>query len=237
MPQKTSSNGRPPWKQLWYRILRRGCQLVGVVGFKVRHTGLENIPAEGGVLIVSNHQSHFDPPLIGMACMRPMNYLARETLFSFAPFRWLINSLDAIPLDREGIGLSGIKESLRRLKRGEILLIFPEGTRTKDGEIGKLRPGFTTLAVRSKASIQPVAIEGAYDAWPKKQAFPTTGTIHVHFGVPITPDEIAGMSEQDLLDEVERRIRDSQAQLRRHPVLAEQRHRRTGRKQPQGGAR
>lgn len=236
MPQKTSANGRPLWKQLWYRVLRRGCQLVAVLGFRVRHTGLENIPAEGGVLIVSNHQSHFDPPLVGMACMRPMNYLARESLFRFAPFRWLINSLDAIPLDREGIGLAGIKESLRRLKRGEMLLIFPEGTRCKDGEIGKFRPGFTTLAARSKAAILPVAIEGAYDAWPKERAFPMPGTIHVHYGVPILPDEVAKMTDQELLSDVECRIRACHEQLRRRPVLAEQRQRRMGSKQsPRGG--
>ena len=70
----------------------------------------------------------------------------RDTLFGFPPFRWLINSLDAIPIDREGIGLGGIKESLRRLKAGEMLVIFPEGTRTKDGNVGELKPGFLALA-------------------------------------------------------------------------------------------
>ena len=68
--------------------------------------------AEGGVLVVSNHQSHLDPPLIGIGCPRRMNYLARDTLFRFAPFAWLIRSVDAIPIDREGIGLGGIKEAL-----------------------------------------------------------------------------------------------------------------------------
>ena len=72
--------------------------------FGVRYTGQKNIPAEGGVLVVSNHQSHLDPPLVGLGCRRHMNYLARETLFGFAPFRWLIKSLNAIPIDREGLG-------------------------------------------------------------------------------------------------------------------------------------
>ena len=119
------------------------------------------------MLVVSNHQSHLDPPLVGVACPRRLNCLARETLFHFAPFRWLINSLDAIPIDREGLGLAGIKESLRRLKRGEMVTIFPEGTRTGDGEIGPFLPGFTALAVRGKAAILPVAIEGAFVAWPR----------------------------------------------------------------------
>ena len=92
--------------------------------------------------MLSNHQSHLDPVLVGLASDQRLNYLARDTLFGFAPFRWLINSLDAIPIDREGLGLGGLKETLKRLKRGESVLMFPEGTRTRDGEVGRLRPGF-----------------------------------------------------------------------------------------------
>ncbi len=189
----------------------------------MRHTGLEHIPAEGGVLIVCNHQSHFDPPLVGMACNRRLNYLARNTLFRFALFRWLIRSLDAIPIDREGMGLAGLKESLRRLKRGEMVLIFPEGTRSRDGEISKFLPGFTALAVRSQAAILPVAIEGAHAAWPRGRKLPRPGRIHVHFGCPILPEEIKGRDERELLAEVQRRVRRCHAELRRHPVFASRR--------------
>jgi 1-acyl-sn-glycerol-3-phosphate acyltransferase len=204
----------------WYGFLRRILQLSAVLCGKVRHSGMHNIPTEGGVLVVSNHQSHFDPPLVGMGCRRRMNYLARDTLFGFALFRWLINSLDAIPIDREGIGLSGIKESLKRLKRGEMVLVFPEGTRTPDGEIGRFRPGFTALAVRSKSAILPVAIEGAYAAWPRCCKFPRPGRIHIHYGSPILPHELAEYSERELLEEVDRRVRMCHAELRRHPAFA-----------------
>jgi 1-acyl-sn-glycerol-3-phosphate acyltransferase len=203
----------------WYAFLQRLCQLTGVLVYQVRHSGVRNIPTEGPVLVISNHQSHFDPPLVGMASQRRMNYLARESLFRFAPFRWLIRSLDAIPIDRDGLGLSGIKESLRRLKRGEIVVIFPEGTRTNDGEVGPFRPGFTTLAVRTKAAILPVAIEGAFAAWPRWHAFPRLGIIHVHYGQPILPEEIAGRDERELLVEVHDRVRQCHAELRQHPVF------------------
>ncbi|MDY0167018.1 MAG: lysophospholipid acyltransferase family protein [Thermoguttaceae bacterium] len=205
---------RPLSSRIWYESLRTLVQVTAVLGWKVRHFGRENIPPAGGVLVVSNHQSHFDPPLVGMACPRRMNYLARDTLFRFPPFRWLIRSLDAIPIDREGIGLSGIKESLRRLKRGEMVLVFPEGTRTEDGEIQPFRPGFTALAVRSRAAILPVAIEGAYQAWPRMQRLPHPGRIHVQYGQPILPDQIAAMSERALLAEVEDRVRACHALLR-----------------------
>jgi 1-acyl-sn-glycerol-3-phosphate acyltransferase len=129
---------------------------------------------------------------------------------------WLMGSLGAIPFDREGSGLSGLKESLRQLKRGEMVLVFPEGTRSGDGELGPLRPGFTALAVRSQAAILPVAIEGAFQAWPRWRKFPGRGTIRIHFGRPILPAEIAACEERKLAAEVEQRLRECQAILRDH---------------------
>jgi 1-acyl-sn-glycerol-3-phosphate acyltransferase len=200
--------------RLWYRLLQSVLQAAAVLIYHVRFSGRENIPREGGVLVVSNHQSHLDPPLVGVGCPRRMNYLARDTLFRFAPFGWLIHSVDAIPIDREGIGLGGIKESLRRLKRGEMVLIFPEGTRTHDGEIAPFRPGFTALAVRSHAAILPVAIDGAYEAFPRWRKWPGPGRIRVHYGVPMMPSEFADRDERELVAEVERRVRECQAKLR-----------------------
>jgi 1-acyl-sn-glycerol-3-phosphate acyltransferase len=206
--------------QLWYQFLRSEIYIAGVLAYGVRYFGRENIPKNGPVLVVSNHQSHFDPPLIGTGCLRRMNYLARETLFRVFPLGRLIRSLDAIPIDREGLGLNGIKESLRRLKRGEMVLIFPEGTRTRDGEVGPFRPGFTVLAARSKASILPVAIEGAFHAWPRYQKLPRLGTIHVLYGPPIAAEMVASCDERELLTEVERRVRQSHATLRKHPAFS-----------------
>jgi 1-acyl-sn-glycerol-3-phosphate acyltransferase len=200
--------------RLWYSLLQHGLQLLAIAVYRVRYSGRRNIPTIGGVLVVSNHQSHLDPPLVGIGCPRQMNYLARDTLFRFAPFRWLISSVDAIPIDREGIGLGGIKESLRRLKRGEMVLIFPEGTRSHDGQIAPFRPGFTALAARSGAAILPVAIEGAFQAWPRWRNWPGSGRIRVRFGAPITPAEIAGRDERELLAEVERRVRQCHEELR-----------------------
>jgi 1-acyl-sn-glycerol-3-phosphate acyltransferase len=197
---------RTVFRDLWYQLLQRMLQLLGVVFYGVRHWGRKNIPDTGGVLMVSNHQSHLDPPLVGIGCPRRMNYVARQTLFSFAPFGWLIHSVGAFPIDREGVGLGGIKESLKRLKRGEMVLIFPEGTRTKDGSIARFRPGFTTLAVRSGAAILPLAIEGAFQVWPRWRKFPGRGKIRVCYGAPILPAEFAGRDERELLAEVERRV-------------------------------
>jgi 1-acyl-sn-glycerol-3-phosphate acyltransferase len=202
----------------WYRLVQRSVQLLAVVVYRVRYSGWHNIPAEGGVLVVSNHQSHLDPPLVGIGCPRQMNFMARETLFRFAPFGRLIYSIGAFPLDREGVGLGGIKEALKRLKRGEMVLIFPEGTRTRDGNIARFRPGFTTLAVRSKAAILPVAIDGAFEAFPRSSNWPGPGRIRVHFGKPILPVEYAGCDERELLIEVERRVHECQTQLKERKI-------------------
>ena len=140
-------------QRLWYDALRVICRLTGILVFRIRCRGREFVPRDGGGLVLSNHQSHLDPVLVGLATDRRLNYLARDTLFKFAPFRWLINSLDAIPLDREGLGLGGLKETLKRLKRGELVLIFPEGTRTRDGEVGTLKPGFCAGPSRRRAAV------------------------------------------------------------------------------------
>lgn len=172
------------------------------------------MPPTGGGLVMSNHQSHLDPPLVGLCCERRLNYVARQTLLTFAPLRWLFNSLDAIPIDREGSGLGGLKETLKRLKRGELVLLFPEGTRTRDGEVQAIKPGFCALARRAEVPLVPVALDGAFDAWPRHRRCPRPAVIHVQIGEPILPAEVKLLSDEQLVREVERRIRACHAQAR-----------------------
>jgi len=201
-------------KRLWYDFFRVVCRLIWVAFFRIRVFDRQCIPKTGGALVVSNHQSHLDPILVGLSCDRRLNYVARDTLFGFPPFRWLINSFDAIPIDREGIGLGGLKESLRRLKAGEMLLIFPEGTRTRDGNVGQLKPGFLALARRSKVPLLPVAIDGAFDSWPKWNLLPGLAVIHIRYAQPLSPDEVSQLDDASLLAEVDRRIRQTYALTR-----------------------
>lgn len=201
-------------KRLWYQFLHVTCRLAGVMVFRIRCFGREHVPRDGGVLVLSNHQSNFDPVLIGLACDRRLNYLARESLFKFAPFRWLIRSLDAIPIDREGTGLAGLKETLRRLKAGEMVLIFPEGTRTTDGELQELKPGFCAVARRGNAALVPVAIDGAWQAWPRTNKLPRPGVIRICFAPAITPAEIATLDDPTLLAEIHHRLTTTLTQAR-----------------------
>jgi 1-acyl-sn-glycerol-3-phosphate acyltransferase len=140
-------------------------------------------------------------------------------LFDIPLLGRIIATVNAIPIDRQGGSLGGIKESLRRLKRGEGLMVFPEGTRSPDGGIQRFLPGFTALAVRTGAVIVPAAIEGAYDAWPRTQSFPGPADVDVCYGPPISAEEIKQYQERELLEEVERRVRACHAELVKRRTL------------------
>ncbi|NIP85339.1 MAG: 1-acyl-sn-glycerol-3-phosphate acyltransferase [Planctomycetales bacterium] len=192
--------------RLWYGFLHVVCRTFFTVMCQIRVRGRHLEPRHGGVLVVSNHQSHLDPVLVGLACSRRLNYLARSTLFAFAPFRWLIRSLDAIPIEREGIGMGGLKETLRRLKGEEMVLIFPEGTRSTDGEVAPLKPGFCVLARRGHIRLLPVAVEGSFAAWPRWHRWPRPAVIHVQFGEPLQPDQLQSLDDAQLVAEVQARL-------------------------------
>jgi 1-acyl-sn-glycerol-3-phosphate acyltransferase len=202
-------------QRLGYDTLRVLARLLVVGLFRVRVAGREHWPATGGGLVCANHQSYFDPPLVGLTCSRRMNYLARDSLMRVPGLSQLITFLDAIPIDREGSGLAGLKETLKRLKAGELVLIFPEGTRTYDGEVAPLKPGFIAVARRSRVPLVPVGLDGAYQSWPRTAWFPRLTRLAVVIGEPISPDQVAELSDEDLLAELEQRILTCHTEARR----------------------
>ena len=202
-------------KRAFYYMLRTPLSLFFMVFYRVRFFGRNNLPESGPVLVVANHQSHFDPPLIAVGLRRRLNFLARKSLFKFKPFAWLIDMLDAIPLEVDGIGFAGVKESLKRLRNGEIILIFPEGARCWDGAIAEFKPGALTLTLRGKAAILPTAIDGCFDAWPRTNKIPWPwGKIRVLYGEPMLYDDIKNFSEEELHRLVEERIHELFNRLR-----------------------
>jgi len=209
------------WRRVYYRFWWWCARLVLLVFYRVRVHDERYVPMTGGAMLLANHQSHLDPPAIGSVVRRRTNFLARKTLFTW-PLNWHISLLDAIPLDQEGISLSGIKETLRRMRNGEAVVIFPEGSRTWDGEMQPLMPGFCLLARRCRVPLVPVGIAGAYEAWRRGTPAPKlSGVIHIQFGPPMMPEESAKYSDQELLAEVDRRIREcfEQARAKRRRAL------------------
>ncbi len=202
------------WRRCYYRFFWWTARFVLLVVYRVRIYDERYVPMTGGAMLLANHQSHLDPPSIGSVVRRPLNFLARKTLFTW-PLSWHYDMLDAIPLDQEGVGISGIKETLKRMRSGEAAVIFPEGSRSWDGEIQPLMPGFCAIARRCRVPLVPVAIAGAYEAWPRGTSFPKlSGTIHIQFGPPLMPDESARYNDTELLAEIDRRIRACYEQAR-----------------------
>ncbi len=192
----------------WYALLWCPCFAISKVWFGFRFTGKGYVPVEGPVLLLSNHQSNLDPVLVGVACPRQLKYLARIGLF-FWPFSLWIRSLGAVPIDRERGALAGIRTTLELLKDQNAVLIFPEGSRTGDGNLDVMLPGFCLLARRSGATIVPVGIVGAYDALPRGAVYPRLNAIRLAFGPPITKQQIAELSDEQLTALVTERIREA----------------------------
>jgi len=183
--------------------------------FKAHVIGLRRVPKRGPVILACNHQSFFDPPLVTVLLTREASYLARDTLFSNRWFGWLIRSLNAIPVRRNHADVGALKEMLRRLRAGYVVVTFPEATRTQDGRIGPMRPGTVLLAQRARATIVPVCIDGAFEAWPRGRALPWLGRVVVMYGEPIGPEEMAGRDAEEVICEVRRRIVEMQQGARR----------------------
>jgi 1-acyl-sn-glycerol-3-phosphate acyltransferase len=215
----TPSFPRSLGNRAWYGSAKRFIHALATLIFHTKYTGTRNIPSDGPLVVVSNHQSHLDPPLMGCGSPRRLNYFARKSLFDSPVLGLLMSSVDAIPVDREVSPMSGIRETLRRLKRGEGVLMFPEGARCWDGNLGPLMSGFALLAKRSNAAVLPAAIEGAYHCWPRSRKAPRLGSVHVHFGQPIPAKRVVSMTEAALLAEAEAGIRQCQAILRSRPVF------------------
>lgn len=193
-------------KRLFYRLVRFVSRLSGVFVFDLRCLNREHTRLEGGALILSTHQSHFDPVLIGVTFNERLNYLARRTLFNHWLFAMVIRALDAIELDRDRSGLAGLKETMKRLKRGQKVLIFPEGTRTGDGRIAPLKPGFLSVARRCQVPLIPIAITGAFEALPRTRKFPRRYPLRVAVGKPIQYAEFSELSDEAMLALVTARL-------------------------------
>lgn len=142
---------------------------------------------EGGLVIAPNHQSYLDPVLVGMGVPRPICYLARRSLFAVAGLGWLIRALKARPVRRGAVDAQALKAVIRLLRGGETVLIFPEGTRTRDGSLGPFKPGVAAIAIRCGVPLLPVCVEGTYRCWPRRRALPVPARAAVAYGEPISP--------------------------------------------------
>ncbi len=162
-------------------------------------------------MLVCNHVSFLDVVFLAIPLRRPLNYVARSTLF-IPVLGWFIRSVGGFAIQREGIGASGMKETLRRLRAGGIVALFPEGTRSHDGQLGPLKPGIAALAARVGVPVVPAGLAGVFDLWPRSRLLPVPHPVRIHFGPPILPHDLAGLDTESITALIRSRMRESQAE-------------------------
>ncbi len=182
--------------------------------FRLEATGSENIPAHGPVLLVANHSSVLDPPLIGGASDRQLTYLAKAELFKIPLFGALIHGLNARPVRREGADPGALRTAKRVLEGGGALLVFPEGTRGDEGVIRPAKPGAGLLAVSSGAAVVPVYVSGSGRAWPRGRRLPRPTKVTVTFGKPLRFEAERGPDRRGQYEVASRQMMDAISRLR-----------------------
>jgi cytidylate kinase len=199
-------------KMRWFRLARWFCKIFCMAFFRIWPAGLENVPDQGALVLICNHQSFLDPVLCGIFVKRPLYFLARDSLFR-GFFGRLISSVNTIPvksrfgkLTARGAPASvfaenagAMKTIISKLKQGSGVCLFPEATRTSDGRITPFKPGFGLLCRRGGAAVVPVLIDGAFECWPRhKKLFSPGGRIVICYGKCISAEQVRRMGDRKL---------------------------------------
>ncbi|MEW4569173.1 lysophospholipid acyltransferase family protein [Tautonia sp. JC769] len=195
-PGDAPRHDRPWIRRVGYRLTQWMIRAVMVFFGGFRVSGQENVPGRGAALLVSNHLSFWDVLVLGSGVRRPVNFVARSSLFS-PKFGGALRFFGAFPIQRDGFGSQGFKETLRRLKAGGIVTFFPEGTRSPDGTLQELKPGIAALATRARVPILPAGIAGTFESWPRDRKYPRPHPMRLHLAPSIAPEELDGLSPED----------------------------------------
>lgn len=170
-----------------YRIGRAMFRVLFYVFYRLRVEGKENVPDQGAVVLCGNHTSLLDPPILGTPLRRKVHFMAKAELFDIPVFGTIISKVGAFPVKRGGVSKESIRLSISLLREGKVLGIFPEGTRSNAGGMGK--KGAASLALKSGATVIPVAIIGNYSLLrPMK----------IVYGKPVDLSDYAAASSEDL---------------------------------------
>jgi len=198
----------------WYWVARFMCLVFCVVFFRLRVRGRENVPRTGAYILAGNHQSYLDPVFCGVGFRRRLCFVARDSLFRFKPFGWLLRSLNVIPIGRDKADLAAMRAILARLREGEAVCLYPEATRTCDGRIVPFKAGFGLLCRRSDAAVVPVLVDGAFEAWPRQKKLFSPGLVTLWYGKLLTSEQMRAMSNEELAGHLTATLRQMQTECR-----------------------
>lgn len=167
---------------MFYKIFKVLCRIWFGLILRTRVIGVENIPKDGAFILAANHVSNWDPPFLGTFMSREVCYMGKEELFSNPVMAWVCRNLHVFPVKRGAADKSAIKTAIKLLKDGKCLGIFPEGTRSKTGKLGKAEPGISLIAAMTKAPIIPAAIVNTEKIFSREKFLPRLAVI---YGTPI----------------------------------------------------
>ena len=173
-----------------YGFWRCVCWLITKPSFRLAAEGLEHIPKTGPVVLVPNHLSFLDPPFTGICCPRQVRFMARSTLAHSKIMGWWMRQVGVILIDRNAPARATFGESIRILDAGQVMAVFPEGTRSRDGRLQEFRKGLLKLLDKSGAIAVPTGIIGAFEAWPRHRKLPRPRRCRVRFGPPMSAAEV-----------------------------------------------
>ena len=181
-----------------YNIFYNLAKLLARMIFSMRVIHPERMVESGPLLIAVNHSSFFDPPLAGICSRRGVFYLARKTLLKWPFFGPLFPAMNVIPVERDGNDMSALREVIKKVKDGNAVLLFPEGTRSVDGNLQPARAGIGLVIAKTAAPVLPMRIFGAYEAFPKNARRFQLSQITVVIGEPIhfTEEEISNTARE-----------------------------------------
>lgn len=200
------------FRTTFYRILRFLVYRFFRLYYGLNVIGRHNLPSDTGYILAVNHQSFLDPFIIGCPVPDFVCFMARDTLWNSRVFRMvgpLLNNV--MPVKRGQSDRKALKKACERLKRGWVVLLFPEGTRTPDGSLGRIKKGPAFISKMSNMPIVPAIIDGAFDIWPKNKKLPSllgrpVNTLTVRFGEPIWPDDYKTLTGRERLEKTTRML-------------------------------
>lgn len=203
-------------RRQWQRLGQWFTVGVLTLMYRIKTFGTSNIPKDGALLVVCNHQSFFDPMFSHTWVWRTFYFVPRATLLDVKFWGKLIGSYCVVPIHPGQADVAAMKTIIDALKQGKAVCLYPEGTRTHDGRIGQIKPGFGLMSRRSGAAVLPMVIDGIFESWPRTQKFPTLGPrVGVMYGTPFSAEAIKAMGEEAFAETLTQTLRAMQADLRR----------------------
>lgn len=193
----------------WYQFWKNAVLLLGLTAFRMKVEGRGHEPPAGPLIVAGNHASAIDPPLVGCVLRRRAAYMAKQELFSIPVLGAWLRSVGVFPVNRGAPDRRAIRHSLQVLEQGNVLVMFPEGTRSEDGRLRDPEPGAALIALRTGAPVLPVAVVGSHKILPKNAKWPRFTRVIVRIGPPMAVPRVDGRLEHDVLDDWGRRIMSS----------------------------